>query len=189
MAQKASGYLTEHNHFYPTPPWPTQALLRHIDVNKVTVWEPAAGDHRMADVLRHDGATVMTSDICRYGPAHNLIFDFLQGDWVAPWHVDCIITNPPYGAGNRLAQRFVELALQRCAGTVAMLLTANFDSAKTRHHLFRDCPRFSKKIVLVDHIRFFDRPGSMDGSTDHAWFVWRSVTWSPPTLAYEGKKP
>jgi hypothetical protein len=183
-----SKFPPQKNQFYPTPPWVTRALLRHVDVVGKRVWEPAAGDHRMADVLRHAGADVLTSDIADYGSRHNLIFDFLDGSSVTEWACEMLITNPPFGARNELAVRFAELALLRCAGTVALLLNANFDFAKTRRHLFADNPRFFAKIALVDRIRFHDGPHHKDGTQDHAWFIWSGQPCLfAPRLIWDGK--
>ena len=153
MTVTASNYARRENDLYQTEPWATEALLRHFPVVGMTVWEPAAGNHLMADVLRDAGATVVTSDIATYDREHDQWFNFL-GTGFNVWRTgaDAIVTNPPYGKGNRDAVRFAELALERCSGTVALLLTAKFDFGKTRHHLFRDNPRFAAKIALVDRI-------------------------------------
>ena len=103
---------------------------------------------------------------------------------------DAIITNPPYGKGNRDAVKFAELALERCPGLVALLLTAKFDFGKTRRHLFRDNPRFCAKIALVDRIQWF--PGDSSGTEDHAWYVWQSASFmarhsARPTMLWEGR--
>jgi hypothetical protein len=37
-----------------------------------------------------------------------------------------------------------------------MLLRCDFDSAKTRGHLFGRCPEFAKKLTLVERIRWFE---------------------------------
>ena len=160
-----------------------------IAVSGMTIWEPAAGNHLMADVLNDMGATVRTSDIATYDRQHNEIIDFLNFDAPASlWCPDAIITNPPYGKGNRQAVRFCELALERCNGLVAMLLTAKFDFGKTRRHLFRDNPRFCAKIALVDRIQWF--PGDTSGTEDHAWYVWSSAPGfgaGKARLIYEGR--
>lgn len=179
----------QKNSFYPTPFWATVALLRHINIDGLTVWEPAAGDHRMADVLGCHAARVLTSDIAHYGRDHNLIFDFLQDDTVAPWSVDALITNPPYGARNELAVPFARLALRRCAGTVALLLTANFDGAKSRVDLFHGNSRFQKKLVLVDRCRWFTGKGTLDGTSDHAWFIWGPDKYLNKQVVYDGRQP
>lgn len=170
MTVVASNYARKANDLYQTEPWATEALLRHFPVHAgYLVWEPAAGNHMIADVLREAGAFVWTTDICRYDRVHNETFDFLNGD-SEPRNFGSLITNPPYGKGNRDAVRFAELALKRCAGTVALLLTAKFDFGKTRFHLFRDNPRYAAKIALVDRIQWF--PGDSSGTEDHAWYVW-----------------
>src|SRR5690606_12782033 len=111
-------------------------------------------------------------DIATYDRQHDETFDFLIDPLLesGPLDFDAIITNPPYGKGNRDAVRFAENALARCAGQVALLLTAKFDFGKTRRHLFADNPRFAAKIALVDRIQWF--PGDTSGTEDHAWYVW-----------------
>jgi hypothetical protein len=174
MTVVASNYARKENDLYQTEPWATEALLRNFPVTGLSVWEPAAGNHLLADVLREAGASeVWTTDIELYDRAHNTTFDFLEapdGDY----RFDAIVTNPPYGKGNRDAVKFAENALERCSGIVALLLTAKFDFGKTRRHLFRDNPRFCAKIALVDRIQWF--PGDSSGTEDHAWYVWRPLS-------------
>lgn len=191
MTVVASNYARKENDLYQTEPWATEALLRHFPVSGLSVWEPAAGNHLMADVLREHGASfVVTTDIAEYDRKHDGIFDFFHADDLgAPSlcdFVQAIITNPPYGKGNREAVKFCELALQRCDGFVAMLLTAKFDFGKTRTHLFRDNPRFCAKIALIDRVQWF--PGDTTGTEDHAWYVWgpRGVA-NRSTILYEGR--
>lgn len=188
MTVVASNFEREVNDLYQTEAWATEALLRNFPVDGLTVWEPAAGNHMIADVLAKHGAVPVTSDIETYDRQHDAIVDFLgpRFAYKNPKH-DAIITNPPYGKGNRDAMRFAKLALERCAGIVALLLTAKFDFGKTRHHLFRDNPRFLAKVVLVDRIQWF--PGETSGTEDHAWYVWGRPRPAnvPPHLIYEGK--
>lgn len=188
MTVVASNYARAQNDLYQTEPWATEALLRHFNVDGLTVWEPAAGNHLLADVLRENGATVRTSDIATYDRQHDAIFDFLK---VRSHHepgIDAIITNPPYGKGNRDAVLFARLALERCPCRVALLLTAKFDFGKTRVDLFRDNPRFVAKIALLDRIQWF--PGDHGGTEDHAWYIWGAVA-GPQSrcagLLYEGR--
>lgn len=192
MTVTASKYARAENDLYQTEPWVTQALLRHFPVDGLSVWEPAAGNHLMADVLRESARFVVATDIATYDKEHEGIFDFITGDeFGAPStcdFVDAIITNPPYGKGNRLAVKFCELALKRTPGLVAMLLTAKFDFGNTRSHLFRDNPRFAAKISLTDRISW-----TLDGTTgteDHAWYVWTEKPRLPraPVILYAGRK-
>lgn len=190
MTVVASNFERAANELYETEAWATMALLRRFPVQGYTVWEPAAGGHKMADVLKSSGALVWTSDIETYGRPHDETFDFLHGfvsPMLNPDHAQAIITNPPYGKGNRLAVRFCELALERCKGNVAMLLTAKFDFGKTRHHLFRDNNRFMAKINLVDRISWAGNGET--GTEDHAWYAWgpRGMAKRDPVIFYEGK--
>ena len=187
MTITASKYARRENDLYQTEPWATEALLRHFPVRGLMVWEPAAGNHLMADVLREAGANVFTSDIATYDRAHDVHCDFLIDLRSQRYPCDAIITNPPYGKGNRDAVRFAELALERCDGLVALLLTAKFDFGKTRVHLFRDNPRFVAKIALLDRLSW-----TLDGQTgteDHAWYIWGSTSGAPyvPRIIWEGK--
>lgn len=188
MTVVASNYARKQNDLYQTEPWATEALLRHFPVSGLTVWEPAAGNHLIADVLREHGASVLTSDIATYDHEHDVWFDFLADkadDFGAVGKHDAIITNPPYGKRNRDAVRFCELALERCGGLVAMLLTAKFDFGKTRRHLFADNPRFMAKIALLDRIQWF--PGEMSGTEDHAWYVWGQTGYAPARMIWEAR--
>ncbi|GAA2817070.1 hypothetical protein EDC40_103675 [Aminobacter aminovorans] len=187
MTVVASNYARKENDLYQTEPWATEALIRQFPVRGMTVWEPAAGNHLMADVLRDHGASVCTSDIAVYDRPHNAIFDFLLDRPHDEPSIQAIITNPPYGKSNRDAVKFARLALERCDGLVALLLTAKFDFGKTRTDLFRDNPRFWAKIALVDRIQWF--PGDSSGTEDHAWYVWgpKGAVYSP-RIIWEGRE-
>jgi hypothetical protein len=184
MTVVASRYPLKERDSYETESWVTSALLRNIDIYDKVVWEPAAGKHRMADEIRKTAYLVYTSDIHRYGKKHDDIVDFLTTS--ITMSCDAIITNPPYGPGNRTAEKFVRTALKKCPkGIVAMLLSNNFDAGKTRVDLFRDNPRFRTKIQLLDRISW-----TLDGVTgtqNHSWYVWGPGT-APPTLIWESKE-
>lgn len=195
MTVVASNYARVENDLYQTEPWATEAFTRFFPVMGRRVWCAAAGNHLMADVLIEHGADVMTSDLKTYDREHDFEFDFLK-DYPAnvPLPGDGedfdIIENPPYGLQNKDAARFARLALKRCAGTVALLLTAKFDSGKTRLDLLANNPRFTAKIVLIDRVQWF--PGTdMVGTEDHAWFVWtaRRPTRDPALLYAERLPP
>jgi hypothetical protein len=192
MTVVASNFERKQFDLYETERWATEALLRQFPVHGMLVWEPAAGNHKIADVLREHGARVSTTDIATYDRQHDGEFDFFNPETLfAPSTCDfpdAIITNPPYGKGNRDAVKFAELALERCSGMVALLLTAKFDFGKTRRHLFADNPRFMAKIALLDRIQWF--PGETSGTEDHAWYVWGRTFLSPyrPRMFWEARQ-
>jgi hypothetical protein len=175
MSQRDSGYERKERDLYETPEWVTFALFPHIIARGTNiVWEPACGNGKMVQALkacahiRHVIATDIESDD-----------DFLSFGCMAA--AGSIITNPPY----EQAQEFIEHALRLTepGAFVCMLLRTDFDHAKSRQHLFGDCPQFAKKIVLTKRIRWFeDSKGSP--SFNHAWFIWDWLHQGAPTLAY-----
>jgi len=188
MTVVASGYERQVNDLYETPEWVTQALIRAIGFNpdRDVVWEPSAGNHKIADVLKAAGMSVRTSDIATYSREHDATFDFLGNESIN-FGARHLVTNPPYGKGNRDAVKFAHRALWRCNGIVALLLTAKFDFGKTRADLFRDNPRFLAKIALLDRIQWFE--GEHGSTEDHAWFVWGAADRRhEPRLLWEARK-
>ncbi len=181
MSQRESGYQRKERDLYETPMWVTEALIPHLPRVPATIWEPAAGSGQMAVVLSRLCPVVRT-DIEVY--ADTVELDFLEaGHWQG---TNAIITNPPYDQ----AQEFCERALthmEGVGGTVAMLLRTDFDHAKSRAHLFRDCPAFAKKVVLTKRIAWFveanGRPKASP-SFNHSWWIWDWTHEGPPTIAY-----
>ena len=184
MSQRDSGYARRERDLYETPEWVTEALIPHLpSIRDRRVWEPACGSGKMAAVLRRHARLVDASDIdANHG---EMTEDFLS--WRrAIIGVSAIITNPPY----ELAAEFCEHALRLMEperGVVAMLLRTDFDHAKSRAHLFRDCPAFAKKVVLTRRIVWFEpEPGAKGKSPsfNHAWYVWDWQHDGPPTIGY-----
>ena len=164
MSQRESGYARKPNDFYETPAWVTNALQPCL-VGARMIWDPAAGDGAMVKVMHSWPSVKVNGTDIRGG------CDFLGPNIVrdsVPF--DAIVCNPPYS----MAQAFIEKALQitrKPRGRVAMLLRVDYDSAKTRRHLFGSCPEFSMKLVLTSRIRWF--AGSTGSpSFNHAWFIW-----------------
>ena len=183
MTVGKSNFERKESDFYQTPAWVTEALIRNLPVRGLTVWEPSAGNHAICDVLRDNGAVILSSDIEVYATPHNFFFDFLDPDTVPPWfYYNAIITNPPYGPGNRSAMKYAELALARTTGPIALLLPDVFDFGKSRHRIFGGNPRFRGKIQLVDRIQWFEGAGG--NTTNHAWYLWYTET-PPPFIKYE----
>jgi hypothetical protein len=192
MTVVASKYDLKENSLYETPPWATEALIRQLPIcfKNTIVWEPAAGKHKIADVLKTVSKQVITSDIVSYTKRQDFIFDFLRGGdfWT---DYDCIITNPPYGKRNKEAEQFARLALKRCDGWIALLLTGKFDFGKTRGDLFGNNPRFFAKVCLLDRIQWFE--GEYGNTENHAWYIWQPTKnvkkHIPATILYERNLP
>jgi hypothetical protein len=172
MSQRVSGYQRQTDDVYETPTWVTRTIVPYlVEHHALHVWDPANGPgSKIAQALREAGfETVATCD------------NFLVHT-EAPC-VDSIVTNPPYGVSGRLACQFIAHALELVPVT-AMLLRVDFDSGKTRTHIFRDCPAFDRKIVLLDRIVWFEREGAAGPSENHAWMIWNKRHRGPPTISY-----
>jgi hypothetical protein len=175
---KHGTYPRADRDLYPTPSWVVGALGEHVHLAGKSVWEPACGDGRMSEALKAAGAIVCSTDVTDRGyPGFTGTFDFLSDrDPVLP-HLDLIVTNPPFGPRGKSAEGFIEAGIRRSAGAggiLALLLPVDFDSAKTRSHLFADCPYFAGKIVIRGRIVWFERTdGRREAPKEnHAWFVW-----------------
>ena len=140
----------------------------------MTVWEPAGGVNSSlaAALVAENFAVIGTDD------------DFLQRTQ-PPTQIDCAATNPPYGDRGELACAFIRHALKLNIRIVAMLLRADFDSAKTRVDIFRDCQRFSGRVVLIDRIKWF--AGPKGPSDNHSWFLWDREHHGEPRIAYAAR--
>lgn len=181
MSQRDSGYARKERDLYETPEWVTEIICHYAGpTGDGYIWEPACGSEKMVRVLRRY-YDVFATDI-----AQDNSLNFLETK--QPPQVNCrrIITNPPY----ELATEFCEHALRLMEpvnGRVAMLLRTDFDHAKSRSHLFGNCPAFAKKVVLTKRIVWFEpEPGAKGKSPsfNHAWFIWDWAHEGAPTLAY-----
>ncbi|MGE0629776.1 MAG: hypothetical protein AB7O43_18380 [Hyphomicrobiaceae bacterium] len=188
MSQRESGYERKERDLYETPEWVTEALVPHLPDYIDLIWEPACGNGKMVRAIESacPGVTVWASDIEPADKLHMLEIDFLSSAISIGHEYGAIVTNPPYDQ----AAVFCEEALRKTEptqGVVAMLLRTDFDHAKSRFHLFRDCPAFSKKLVLTRRIVWFAEPNGKpkaQPSFNHAWFVWDWRHDGPPTIAY-----
>lgn len=191
MSQRNSGYDRKPNDLYSTPSWVTEALLPHLPLlNGAVIWEPAAGEGAIVEVLR---ARLPRCDVYASDLAPPIGFeakvdghDFLGEP--PRMHADAVITNPPYG---RDAIKFIERALEvtrPTRGIVAMLLRTQFDHAPLYRAVFRQHPAWSKKLMLTRRIVWFVEPDTgkpKAGPSDcHAWFIWDWRHQGPAVLAY-----
>jgi predicted RNA methylase len=185
MGKHENGYARVERDGYPTPSWCARALAEHVRLEGLRIWEPAAGSGHLARGLESAGARVFASDVDAH-PGLDAQFDFLMAGLPAGLRqYDGCVTNPPWGQGNRLAVAFIESGLHRIAsngGFLALLLPTDFDSARTRLHLFHDA-RFVARISLTSRPVWFERTDGMKAAPKEncAWFVWqRQVLRSPP---------
>ena len=156
------------NDYYATDPLAAQLLLQNEGFSH-NVWECASGENHLADVFRHYGYYVRTSDIVKRTQTTEVL-DFLDCN-VECWNGD-IITNPPYSH----SQEFVEKALSVISNghKVAMFLRLQFLEGICRYKLFKENP---PKVVYVSAKRIRcgkdgDFNTSSSGINAYAWYVW-----------------
>ncbi len=180
-----SGYERVERDAYYTPAWCTEALLRHVEFYG-SIWEPAAGNGQMVEVLQRVKAyTVYPSDI--HPTAPDIVRqDFFTARSDVGW--GAIVTNPPYNQAREFIERALSLTKtprrSRVGGKVAMLLRNEYDSAKTRQHLFGNCPQFALKLVLTKRPRWFAGKGASPRH-NFSWFVWDWAHEGPAEIRWD----
>ena len=177
--------------FFPTPPWATRALIHHVLRRKgllldETVWEPAAGEGHMAEVLREFFAGVVATDVFDYGRGYRVV-DFLSD--ATPGGTDWIITNPPF----KVAAEFVLRALAEAKVGVAVLVRTSWLEGGDRYRrIFQPNPpaiigQFCERVPMTKGR--WDPEAST--ATSYSWVVWTKggtllpsgdtvLTWIPP---------
>jgi len=175
VAQRVSGFERIADEAYHTRlAWPVAALVAHLP-DAAPARDAAAGDGHLVTNLNALGVeTVGTTD------------DFLARR-APPRGVRSLISNPPYGEKRRgeVAIAFIRHALSLRIPIVAFLLAVDFHSAISRQDVFRYCPTFQGKIILLRHIVWFSHPDKREApSSNHGWFIWRRDHRGPPIIRY-----
>lgn len=160
---------------FPTPPWATRALCEWLidqeyPLHEQTVREPACNRGAMVRPLCEFFGLVQAADVHDYGYGYATM-DYLFGPADYLSRTDWTITNPPF----RLAEQFIERALDRSKVGVAMLVRAAFLEGVGRFdRLFSVTPptnvlQFSERVVM--HKGKLVADGST--ATAYAWLVWQ----------------
>ena len=173
---------------FPTPPWATRALLKHVladtkTFSKQRCLEPACGAGHMATVLKEYFAEVECSDAFEYGYGEPR--DFIAQPYKRA-SFDWEITNPPF----RLAEEFLLRSLEVARVGVAILARTVFLESVSRYNaIFKTRPpsvfaQFVERVPMVKG-RLDDKATT---ATGYAWFVWEKgsdakqpqLAWVPP---------
>lgn len=168
--------------YYATEPR-AAALLLENEVFSRDIWECAAGEWHLANVLKENGYKVKCSDIVdRNG--YTQVIDFLQ--YCGEWDGD-IITNPPY----KFAQAFVEKSLNtvKQGNKVAMFLKLTFLESKSRKEMFRRYPL--KKLYVSSSRLQCAKNGDFEQYTKgtgtaiaYGWYIWEKGYSGKPTIEW-----
>lgn len=80
---------------------------------------------------------------------------------------------------------FAEQAL-RLVPFTALLLPVDFDSGRTRTHLFRDCPSFAGRLIVLQRPIWFPE-GPASPSANFVWLIWDRTHRGSPIVHYEAE--
>lgn len=160
---------------FPTPPWATRALCEWLvdqeyPLHEQTAREPTCNRGAMVRPLHEYFGLVQASDVHDYGAGY-AVRDYLFGPANYLSRTDWTVTNPPF----RLAEQFIERALDLSKVGVAMLVRAAFLEGVGRfERLYAVTPptdvlQFSERVVM--HKGKLVANGST--ATAYAWLVWQ----------------
>jgi len=164
---------------YETPSVAVEALLR-VEKLPPSIWEPAAGRGAIVDVLKRHGHIVLATDLVDYGRPLQLVgWDFLFEKQMPLGH-NCIVTNPPF----KLAEEFVEHALQLCPKVVMLLRLAFLESERRSEIL--DNGWLARVYVFRKRLPMMHRDAwegkKANSGMAFAWFVWDKEHQGPATI-------
>jgi hypothetical protein len=145
------------------------------------VWEPAAGEGNIVQVLRDNGIPVIASDTEQYaGFDLHFVGDFLKQER-APAKCTTILTNPPY----KLAAKFAEHALTLVPDVYLLLRLAFLESISRTELLeysgLRRVLVFRPGLPRM-HRSSWTGPKS-SSSMAFAWLAWRRSYTGPTILS------
>lgn len=182
-ASNHTGKERQEHDYYATEPKAMEVLLEVEKFNK-DIWECAAGELHLVNVLREHDYNVRYSDIINRTDEDMEIIDFLTYSGI--WNGD-IITNPPY----KYAQEFIEKSLEIIpkGNKVVMFLKIQFLEGKKRKKLFQKYP---PKVIYVSSSRLlcakngeFEKMIQGGGSAvAYAWFVWEKGYKGDPVIKW-----
>lgn len=107
--------------FWPTPHCLITALVSFVlpEIHGA-VWEPAAGDRRLADAIRATGRDVLATDLYPRG-SDIARLDFLHDAPPLEAHGRIVCTNPPYSRQDDFRRRGLQLLDRGLASAVVLL--------------------------------------------------------------------
>lgn len=161
--------------YFGTPPWGARAgaeILRLLDPEARTIWEPACGEGSMAGPLA-ETFDVYASDVYPFG--HGAVIDFLhEGGWASAIRAvtdpDWIVTNPPFKAANQ----FLRLGLRRARRGVALLLPLRYLEGKGRYRPLFGAEPLTRFAVFSERLPMTLGRWNPEAktATGYAWFFW-----------------
>jgi hypothetical protein len=151
--------------------WIVPALCRALRI-EAPIYEPCAGRGHLVVELRSLGFVVDAADL--YAHENPLVPDIVTGADV--FDVDALsgyrtlITNLPYESQDAILAHLLPIAA-RDGCTVATLARSEWASARERHVLVHDNPRFAGEVRLTKRPVWI-RPMIASPRHNYSWFIW-----------------
>lgn len=169
--------------YYATPEIAVKELLRVEYFDKsIPIWEPAAGEKHISNILESQGYTVVSSDIInRDCGVHEIDFFTCTQKWKG--HV---ITNPPFAK----ALEFIEhaLSLVENGRKIAFLLRIQFLEGVKRRKFFEENPPcriwVATRTIRCAKNGVFSGPGYSGNAMTYAWFIWEKGVTTKPQIGW-----
>ncbi len=159
------------NDFYCTPDALTLALIDYMPeiVQTTSIYDPCAGDGRMAKLLAKNGAFAWLNDIDpQWNTSYNLdARTFFPGGQQFHW----LVTNPPFNCADQIFLNHRQRGKTALVNGIALLLRLSWLEPTKRRQFLKDDPPNS--IVVLPRTSFTE-----DGKTDSvtcAWMIWHEI--------------
>lgn len=167
--QRSHVWARDPDDWYVEPAWTAERLFQ-VEPFVGRIWDPACGIGTIVKAAQAFGYDAAGSDKIARSECCVSPMDFLDQVITLGENIVC---NPPFG----IAQRFVELALQRAAYKVAMLLPSDWLHGDKRSRWLEGTPLYRVWFLTPRPsmppgrvIQAGLKPGG--GKEDFAWFVW-----------------
>ncbi|NTI22347.1 SAM-dependent DNA methyltransferase [Rhizobium rhizogenes] len=156
--------ISQAEHFYPTPPEPTQSLIDFYgDIIPLIVVEGACGNGAMSRVIAANGFTVLSSDRYHRGFGWGAV-DFTSLPAIDAWKRCAMITNPPFFA----ADEFIIHAHRLGFPFIALYLKQTYWNAAKRYDLWKKYPPKAQHPLSWR----VDFTGGRNATMDCMWCCW-----------------
>lgn len=164
--------------YYATPRKAVEELLGLEKFNH-NIWECAAGELHISDILENAGYNVRSSDIIERRASVEE-YDFLQAK---EWHGD-IVTNPPFAKATEFLEK--ALSIVHDGAKIVFFLRIQFLEGVKRRALFEKHP--PRRVWVASRNMRCAKNGDFANATGNAstycWFVWEKGYQGKPEIGW-----
>src|SRR4051794_27249997 len=166
--------------WWPTPQCLTAALLRCVLPRLAgPIWEPAAGDGRLAAAMHQAGRIVLASDLEPRAPGIAEL-DFLQDNPPLAAAGAIIVTNPPFNRLDAFIDRSLALLDAGAVSAVVLLLRSDALTTSGRAAALNRAER--EVLCCWRPVWLPDTRGG--GRWSNGWITWRAGHTGPPVTLH-----